>query len=139
VVAAEDPSGIHYASPYPSVQDVALKRDLRWDLEPIEQQLQGMKHVLIAPMHPWMAHHVMCALYAHNIDFFALGPIATHFGTGDVLGAAPLPWDGDALISPQPRRARGLVREEQDGHAGGSACRRPMTEDHSLLNAFSCE
>jgi hypothetical protein len=99
IAGAADPSGIHYASPYPALQEPPLKKVLRWDVEPLVAHLAGAHQVFIAQMNPWSAHWLMCFLYSRGVDFFLLGPVKTNFGAGEQLGQMAPPWKGDAMIS----------------------------------------
>ena len=98
VGAARAPDGIHYALPYPSVQAVELKRDLPWDLSPLEAVTPGTK-LLLRPMDLFAQGYLMSFLYSRRIPFAIDGKINTHFGLGREFPPVPPPWEPDAEVT----------------------------------------
>jgi hypothetical protein len=114
IAGAADPTGVHFAAPYPALQEPPLKQVLRWDVAPLAGALAGAQHVLVAPMNAWSSHWVMCFLYARGVDYFSLSPIQDNFAAGKVIGQAEPPWEGDAMVG-LSARPRGFVVQ----YAGG--------------------
>ncbi len=97
IEAARAPDGIHYALPYPSVQDEQLKRRLLWELDLLKPHLARAKGVLISRSNPWSENYLQVFLYAQGIPFFQMGPRDTYFGQGRKLG------DGKPFFQPDTR------------------------------------
>jgi hypothetical protein len=112
ISAADAPHGIHYAPPYPAIQDPALKRNLSWDLGRLESALTRETRVLLQPMNPWPANHLMVFLYSRRIPFALAGKVNTYFGSGRDLPGVPPPWEPDADIT---REDTALVVRFRDG------------------------
>jgi hypothetical protein len=99
IAAAAEPSGIHYAAPYPAIQAPALKTDIGWDLTGLKRVLSRGDRVLIMPMHTQQEHQLMVFLWSRRIPFAAVTEVTTRFGAGQKLGALPPPWPPDVEIS----------------------------------------
>jgi hypothetical protein len=113
IAAARRAHGIHYAPPYPSVQAVELKRDLRWDLTALEALTADTK-VLMKPMDLWAQSYLTMFLYSRGIPFAIDGKINTYFGSGTDLPGRPPPWTPDAEITVAGRE---IVVTFRDGRA----------------------
>jgi hypothetical protein len=98
IAAAAEPSGIHYAPPYPALQARQLKTEIGWDLTALKPVLSRGDHVLIKPMHMGQEHQLMVFLWSRNIPFATAAAFTTRFGAGRALGALPPPWQPDVEI-----------------------------------------
>jgi hypothetical protein len=113
IIASGHRYGVHYAPPYPAVNTNAVKKDLVWDLRPLEALPRSTK-VLIRPMNPWETAYLAVFLYSRRIPFAYDGKVNTYFGDGVDLPGLPPPWKPDAEISLEPKM---LVVRFNDGRA----------------------
>jgi hypothetical protein len=114
IAASAEPTGIHYAPPYPALQDRSLKANVGWDLTGLEGVLTPDTRVLILPMDTWQEHHLMVFCWSRNIPFAKVTEVTTGFGSNRRLGALPPPWTPDLEIGAEGQT---LTLRFRDGRA----------------------
>jgi hypothetical protein len=97
--AAGRSSGIHYAPPYPSVQDLTLKTQMLWEMDRLKEPLRNAKRVFVEPTNAWQESYLAAFLYTQGIEFFSGSPILSSFSVGENLGVSPARWPVDASVA----------------------------------------
>ncbi|HEY0251456.1 MAG TPA: hypothetical protein VGC41_08005, partial [Kofleriaceae bacterium] len=80
-----------FATPYPSIQVLALKHDIGWDFRPLEPYFDHSSKVLLHHMEPWSETALQVFLTARGVPYVLEGPVIGVPG-GAELGKMPMPW-----------------------------------------------
>ncbi|MBX9767861.1 MAG: hypothetical protein K2X47_11365 [Bdellovibrionales bacterium] len=80
-----NPSGVHYALPYPAEMDKTLKEPT-WDLEKFRRDVDSCRAVLLGLENEWLQRPLIQALYVWEKPFLLEKGVKSHFGQGNVLG-----------------------------------------------------
>lgn len=79
-------NGIHYNLPYPSTQDINLKRNINWNMERIYPYIKDSKLIEVDIKNRWFENYLFDYLYVKNKNFYSINVINNYFGRGDDLG-----------------------------------------------------
>jgi hypothetical protein len=105
-IAAANPSGIHYASPYPAVPDPAYKTELSWDLGAWRPALQRCRGASVDISHPVLERYVQMYLSELKLPWSSVRPLNTYYGTGKDLGLQPQLQSPDCVVTTRIDGAR---------------------------------
>ena len=98
-LAAANPSGIHYAWPYPAVPDPTFKTAFSWDLTRWEIPLRGCRHISLDLPHPQQDRYVQMVLSEAGLPWTSQRPLNSYYGTGLTLGLQVQPDFSDCLVT----------------------------------------
>jgi hypothetical protein len=98
-IAAANPTGIHYASPYPAVADPASKTELSWDLGTWRSELRRCHGASIDISAPVLERYVQMYLSELQVPWSSVRPLNTYYGTGTELGLQPQLQSPDCVVT----------------------------------------
>ena len=101
-----NPDGVRLPAPYPEIQDLTLKTEIRWDIADQLQRIKDCPVVEIAAGNPFFRQFASIALYETRKKFFYREPVTMYYDTGKYLGNMP-----DAVASPECR----LIQQGRSG------------------------
>ncbi len=105
-LAAAHPDGIHYALPYPSIQQADTKTGLSWDLRRWDETLRACHRIAVDTENPFLERYVQLHLTDLNSVWWSVRPLNGYFDRGLVLGLQPAQGEPDCLVTDGGRLAR---------------------------------
>jgi hypothetical protein len=74
-VAAMNEFGIHYASPYPSIEEPALKSKLSWDLEGLRAEFRTCRGIMLNLSNPYHRRYLQLYLTELGVPWSSADPL----------------------------------------------------------------
>jgi len=90
-VAAARPHGIHYAAPYPAIQDPVMKLGFDWGDMSFADELGPDDLVAVHIEYPWVRSYVRIILLSRSIPHFITTPVTQYHISLDNLGEVEPP------------------------------------------------